>query len=69
MVANAVVPLDARSFNNRKSKKTIISAIHEGRRISFWNTLNINGWDSDYGIARTMVFALIVLFELFSWDF
>jgi P-type Ca2+ transporter type 2C len=33
----------------------------------FWNTLNVNGWDSDYSIAkaRTMVFALIVFFELF----
>ena len=33
----------------------------------FWNTLNVNGWDSDYGIAkaRTMVFALIIFFELF----
>ena len=33
----------------------------------FWNTLNVNGWDSEYGIAkaRTMAFALIVFFELF----
>ena len=33
----------------------------------FWNTLNVNGWDSDYGIAkaRTMVFTLTVFFELF----
>jgi P-type Ca2+ transporter type 2C len=33
----------------------------------FWNTLNINGWESEYGIAkaRTMAFALIVFFELF----
>ncbi|HEY5736721.1 MAG TPA: cation-translocating P-type ATPase, partial [Nitrososphaeraceae archaeon] len=33
----------------------------------FWNTLNVNGWDSEYGIAkaRTITFALIVLFELF----
>ncbi|HET8856328.1 MAG TPA: cation-translocating P-type ATPase [Nitrososphaeraceae archaeon] len=33
----------------------------------FWNTLNIHGWDSEYGIAkaRTMAFALIVFFELF----
>jgi hypothetical protein len=25
----------------------------------FWNTLNVNGWDSEYGIAkaRTMAFA------------
>lgn len=33
----------------------------------FWNTLNVNGWDSEYGIAkaRTMAFTLIVFFELF----
>ena len=33
----------------------------------FWNTLNVNGWDSEDGIAkaRTMAFALIVFFELF----
>jgi Ca2+-transporting ATPase len=33
----------------------------------FWNTLNVNGWDSEYGIAkaRTMAFVLIVFFELF----
>jgi Ca2+-transporting ATPase len=33
----------------------------------FWNTLNVNRWDSEYGIAkaRTMAFALIVFFELF----
>lgn len=33
----------------------------------FWNTLNINGWDSEQSIAkaRTMVFILIVFFELF----
>ena len=33
----------------------------------FWNTLNLNGWDSEEGIAkaRTMSFALIVFFELF----
>jgi Ca2+-transporting ATPase len=33
----------------------------------FWNTLNLNGWDSEEGIAkaRTMAFALIVFFELF----
>jgi Ca2+-transporting ATPase len=33
----------------------------------FWNTLNVNGWDSEEGIAkaRTMTFALIVFFELF----
>ena len=33
----------------------------------FWNTLNVNGWYSEYGIAkaRTMAFALIVFFELF----
>lgn len=33
----------------------------------FWNTLNTYGWDSEYGVqkARTMVFILIVFFELF----
>ncbi len=33
----------------------------------FWNTLNVNGWDSEYGIAkaRTMAFTLSVFFELF----
>ena len=33
----------------------------------FWNTLNIYGWDTEQGIAksRTMVFILIVFFELF----